>query len=294
MTTSIRKTDWLRRCVRSLAALASLSFAGLGGVTAQELGNNFFLDKPFYFAVGGFFPAVDSEVELDPDQIGSGTGFDVEDALGLDEDDSSLWLEARWRIAERHLVEFEGINLSRDGLRAIDRTLVIGNVKANVGAQVDTELSLAIGRVTYGWSFLKDKRKEATLLVGAHVTYAKASFTFTGSVQDANTGAALSGTVVEKDDITFPLPHFGAGFAYAFSPRLVVDTSAMAFYIKIGDVTGSLVELQGNIRYLVWENIALGTGIRFLNVNIEDDKANGSDEYDYNYWGPVVFLSASF
>lgn len=294
MTTITAPARWLRRQIGSLAAPIFLAFVGFSSVSAQEAGDNFFLDKRLYFAVGGFFPAIDSEVELDPDQIGSGTSFDVEDALGLDEDSSSFWLQARWRFARHHLIELEGINLSRDGLRNINRTLVIGNVQANVGAQVDTELDLAIGRVTYGWSFIKDKRKEATLLAGAHVTRAKASFTFTGSIQDANSGAPLSGTVVEESDITLPLPHVGGRFGYAISPRLVADAGVMAFYVKIGDVKGSLIELQANIRYLVWENVALGTGFRYFNVNIEEDKTNGRDEYDYNYWGPVVFLSASF
>jgi hypothetical protein len=70
-----------------------------------------------------------------------------------------------------------------------------------------------------------------------------------------------------------------------------MDASALASYMKTGDITGSLIELHADVQHLLWVNVALGTGLRFFNLRIEENKLNGSDEYEYNYWGPAASIS---
>jgi len=38
----------------------------------------------------------------------------------------------------------------------------------------------------------------------------------------------------------------------------------------------------------------LGTGFKYFDLNVEDDQNIGSDEFDFNYIGPVIFLGAAF
>ena len=295
MTTLAKKRKRQLRSPGFFLALAILAISGISDVSAQETGDNFFLDRPFYLAAGGFFAFLDSEARLDPSQTGGGTTVDLQDDLGVDDTTASPWLQARWRFARHHMVEFEGIKLGQDGFISAQRTLTIGDTRANVGASLDSEFDLTIGRITYGWSFLKEQDREATFLVGAHVAKAELSVLLSGNIEDANTGGSLSGTIrQEAEDVTVPLPHFGGRYSYALNPRLVVDASALAFYLEFDDVKGRLIELQANVQYLFWENVALGGGLRFFNVNVEDDQSNGSNEFDYNYWGPVVFVAASF
>ncbi len=276
-------------------ALVFLVFGGQSAEAAEHTGGNPFLNKPFNLAVGGFFPSVDSEIRFDPRSSGRGTTIDVEKVLGLDDHQATFWVEGRWRFSEHQQIEAEWVALNQDGVRSASESVTIGDTTANIGARLDSEFDVDIGRVTYGWSFIKDEKKEAVLLAGAHIVHGEISIQLSGDIEDASTGASLIGTSrQEGESITFPLPHIGARFGYAVTPKLWVDVSALLFYLEIDDYKGSLVDLGATAQYLVWENVTLGAGVRYFDFSLEEDQTNGSDEVDFNYIGPVVFAGVVF
>ena len=73
------------------------------------------LDDKYFLVIGGFFPNINSEVRVDSTSGTPGTGFDLEDDLGLDSSTASPYLYFRWRYHPAHRVEFEYYELLRNG-----------------------------------------------------------------------------------------------------------------------------------------------------------------------------------
>lgn len=295
MTAKTTKIHQRLHAPRAAFVLALLVFGWQSVEAAEHTGENVFLDKSFFVSFGGFFPSVDSGLTFDPDTVNIGTPLDGENILGLDEDVTTLLLYGRWRFHQRHRIEAEWIRLNRDGVRSATQTLTIGNTTAAIGAQLQSKFDVDIGRVTYGWSFIKDEKKEATVLAGVHIIHSEISVNLSGTLTDANTGAPIAaGAAAEGEGVTFPLPHIGARFGYAVTPKLFLDIGATLFYLEIDDLKGSLLDVGANAQYLLWRNVVAGAGVRYFDFNVEDDNSIGSDEFDFNYIGPVVFLGAAF
>jgi hypothetical protein len=63
---------------------------------------------------GGYFPYVNSEVELGSSS-GPGAPIDLEDDLGLNQWSASAWLAFNWRFLPRHQIHVEWFQLNRVG-----------------------------------------------------------------------------------------------------------------------------------------------------------------------------------
>jgi len=198
------------------------------------------IDQEFTIALGGFFPRVQSTVTLTSPR-GFGKEFSGED-VGLDKDLSSAWIHFNWRFKPRHQFQAEWFLLNRDGARTTDRPLEIGDTVIGVGASLESEFKLNVGRLTYGYSFFRDEKLDIAILVGAHFATAKVSVAAAGNVS-VNGAPVVGGSRTESSSTkTFPLPHIGGTATYAFTPRFTGELSLLVFALDLGEYSGSLIE----------------------------------------------------
>ena len=87
----------------------------------------------------------------------------------------------------------------------------------------------------------------------------------------------------------------GLSYDYAISPKWALQTQALDFAITINDITGSLIELDLDLRYQPRKHFGFGAGWRFFKVNVEDED-NGffRGKFEYEYSGPSLYLLGSF
>ena len=198
------------------------------------------MDREFILAIGGFFPRVQSTVTLTSPR-GFGKEFSGED-VGLDKDLSSAWIHFNWRFKPRHQFQAEWFLLNRDGARTTDRPLEIGDTVIGVGASVESEMRLNVGRLTYGYSFFRDEKLDIAFLVGAHFATAKLTATAAGNVSVNGTPVVGGSRTESSSTKTFPLPHIGGTATYAFTPRFTGELSLLVFALDLGEYSGSLIE----------------------------------------------------
>jgi hypothetical protein len=101
-------------------------------------------------------------------------------------------------------------------------------------------------------------------------------------------------TGTEQEDVTAPLPHFGGSFGYAFTPKIAARFQVIGFAIDLDSIDGSLVEVDADINWNPWQHFGVGAGVRYFNF---DFKASGSEldgEFEYEYWGPVIYFETTF
>jgi hypothetical protein len=256
------------------------------------------LNDRFTFYIGGFFPQVSSDIRLDSDfDSGIGDNISLEDTLGLEDSKSVLWGGFNWRMANRHTLELEAFQLNRSGIvGAITDSFQIGNSILQVGAQVETEFDLGIARLTYGFSFVKDEKKEAVVKGGIHWASVDVLMRLSGGVIDVETMMPIAGGVQvdEGGDISAPLPHLGMAFSYAVTPKLLGRVQALGFALSVGDYSGLLIDSGIDITYTPWKHFGFGGGFRFFDLRLEADKNRLDGEFEFDYWGPTLFIVGSF
>jgi hypothetical protein len=264
------------------------------------------LDNPYTqnkwaFWVGGFFPNVESEIRLDSHLGSPGDGLNLEDALGLEDSKTVLWGGARWRYLPRHQIELEISNLNRSGTNsAITDELDIGDETIRAGARIDTEFDLTLIRLTYGYSFFRRPKHDVAVKAGFHVTNFGLNIRAFGDILNVDSGQPLCNpspceTAIETDSFTIPLPHLGLSYAYTITPKLALRSQLLFFTLKINDIKGTLSEVDLDLQYRPWENFGFGTGLRYFNVTVEDEgDAFIRGKFEYDFWGPVVYVVGTF
>jgi len=251
------------------------------------------IDQEFTIALGGFFPRVQSTVTLTSPR-GFGKEFSGED-VGLDKDLSSAWIHFNWRFKPRHQFQAEWFLLNRDGARTTDRPLEIGDTVIGVGASLESEFKLNVGRLTYGYSFFRDEKLDIAILVGAHFATAKVSVAAAGNVS-VNGAPVVGGSRTESSSTkTFPLPHIGGTATYAFTPKFTGELSLLVFALDLGDYSGSLLETDAFLAYQLTKHFGIGGGLKYFNLNLKANTSRGgSAAYNYKFFGPAIFGYASF
>jgi hypothetical protein len=80
-------------------------------------------------------------------------------------------------------VELEIFALNRDGTSVATKDFSIGDVTGAAGVRFDTTFDVTIGRITYGYSFIKDSNKELGILAGLHLADVNATIGMQGDLR---------------------------------------------------------------------------------------------------------------
>ena len=280
-----------------LAAILFLSAAmtseSVLAASETESNKSGFLTDEFYIAIGGYFPTVDSDIRLDAPDGSRGTDFDLEDELGLDETTATGFGYFRWRFAPRHRVEMEIFALNRNGSSVATKDFRIGNATGSAGVRFDTTFDITIGRITYGYSIIHDSKQELGILAGLHLADTSASIAMQGDLTIGGT-AFTNIEHKEKGDIVLPLPHIGGYYSYAFTPKLTGSVNVYAFYLDVGDVRGSLVEVDGALHYKLTKHFGIGGGLKYFDLDVVDSTDSFRGEFELRFLGPTLFLTGHF
>ena len=287
----------MRLFSRSIASFAlSLLILLPAHLFAAEDGTK--ADQRWRFYVGGFSPTVDSQITINGD-IGTPPPLIPEDVLGMEDGKTVPWGGVDWNIAKRHSLELEYFQLDRDGARGFDgESIEIGDYIVESGAITSTS-SIKLGRLTYGYHVMERERSEIQINAGLHFADFSVAFQMLGNVCDISVGEAppcplIASPVAESETLTAPLPHIGGSYMYNFTNDLAFRFQAIGFAIELDSVDGSILELDADLAWQPWDHFGLGLGVRYFNINVDSTGSDLNGELDYEYFGPTLYVSASF
>lgn len=293
----------IRRCGLGCARVSLIAMLTLvSGIAPQTLlaaseksgTSNPPFEQRFQFALGGFFPTINSTVSLGPTGGGGGETIDIEDDLGIDDNHSSPWVAFNWRFYPRHRVHVEWFELNRDGSDTAIRSFSIGDTIVSAGVGLDSTIDFNLGRITYGYSFIRDDKWDVAFDVGVHIVTAKVTATASGAIIVDGVPLANGTSTESSSATTFPLPHLGASVEYAFTPKLKGLFQVLGFAIDLGDYSGTLVEVDGFMQYQFTKNFGLGGGLKYFNLDVRGKGSTLEAEFHYSFWGPAVYGYVSF
>jgi hypothetical protein len=281
---------------RSLFAV-SLLFAAC--VTqAQDAGPYEKFNDPFRIYLGGFYADVDSEISING-SIVNPPPIPVEDLLGIEDSKAVAWGGASWHISNRNSLEFEYFQLNRDG--AIDliqgNPIQVGNFLIEAGG-INTSFDVSVARLTYGFSLIRSERADLQLKAGLHLADMSVALQLSGAICDAALGETspcpVSSTGTADEDVTAPLPHFGASFSYAITHNISANLNLIGFAIELDSLDGSLVELDADLAWHPWRHFGVGAGLRYFDADVESKGSKLNGKFEFQYFGPVIYVATTF
>jgi hypothetical protein len=254
-------------------------------------------DYTFQLRAGAFFPDLDSSIRLDSSLGRIGDGLNFERDLGMDDAKNTFYAGASWQFARKHTLEWEFFDLGRDGTVIIDSAREIGDSTILADGQISSTFNIRINRLTYRYRFYEDARKSAVFLAGIHGVRARARLSLSGQllVDGEPVLVAPEDPITELEKINVPLPHFGIGMNYVFSPDIIGIAMLKGFAIEIGDTAGSLVEANLGFQYQVSKNFGIGGGLKWFFLDIVEDETDLADvKMEFDFFGPSLYLSYLF
>ena len=283
---------------RSLILVLLLYLAANLPANAQEDGKYDSFNDRYRINVGGFFPSMSSKIAINGEAV-SPPPIEIEDVLGVDDDNAVAWAGFQWRISQRNSLEFEYFQLKRDGfVNLVPDPVEIGDLIIESGS-INTAFDITVGRLTYGFSLVRNERMDVQIQGGLHIADMSVALQLSGAVCDVAMGEMSpcpTGQTppLQSEDVTAPLPHFGGSFAYAFTPSIAARFQLIGFAIELDSIDGSLLEVDADISWQPWQNFGMGVGYRYFNADVESKGSELNGQFDLEYYGPIVYVSASF
>lgn len=281
-----------------LMCFALLTTAGTAA--AADEGQFRVLSPRFSVYLGGFFAEVDSKISIDGTRLPDNPVLDLENVFDLEDSKATLWGGARWHISRRNSLEFEFVDLNREGTRGfVTDPIEVGDSIIQAGAAVDTTFDTTLGRLTYGFSIVKNERMDIQLKAGLHIADLSTSIGARGAVCvdgeiPPNCSFFASEPRIESEEVTAPLPHFGGSFIYGITPSVAARLQIIGFAIELDSVDGSIVELDADVVWQPWNHFGFGLGLRYFSTDVEGKGSDLNGKFEFEYFGPALYVLGTF
>lgn len=243
----------------------------------------------FSVGVGAFFSNADGDLYLDQQNRDDGTDVDLQDDLGMEDSETLPAVAFNWRLSNKSRVQAEYFSFGQSGRRNTSERIEWGDLDFEVGAEVRSDLDLDVVRGFFGYSFIKDERKELGAGLGLHYLRLDASLAGNATI------AGIPVLNVERgfDDWAI-LPNIGGFGNYAFSDKWLASGRVDWISADIDSYDGQLWNVEVAVQYQAFEHFGVGLAYRYLDFELNANKSNGDWGGDLEYNGPLLFVTANF
>jgi len=242
----------------------------------------------FSFAIGGFFSDTDGHYELDDPDGDDGSNVDL-DEIGLGDSSTLPAAGFNWRLSNSTRIQAEYFNVGQDTSETLDEQIDWGDLEFEIGTRVRTDMDVDIARAFYGYSFIKDQKKEFGAGVGLHYLNLDVSIKGNATID----GEPVLDVKQGINDSAI-LPNVGAYANYAISPKWLVLGRVDWISASIGDWDGELWNFEAAVQYQAFRNFGVGLAYRYLSFDLSVDDGDGDWDADIQYNGPLLFFTANF
>lgn len=245
------------------------------------------LTSKFSLGVGVFWPAIDYTLQIDGSLPNDEIDFD--EALNLEDYQSTASVDFRWRFGKKWSLEGQYWDISTTGGKILENDVEWEDIVFKEGTFANAGIDVTVARVFFGRVFSSSSKHEFGLGLGLHYM---------------ELGAGLEGEAIIDENTTefqqvkvsaeFPLPNIGAWYMYSWSPKWVFVTRADWLSASIGDYSGSLWDIQAGVNFQAFKNVGFGLSYKAFVVNVDVDKTDWRGQIEMDQIGPALSVTATW
>ena len=234
------------------------------------------------FRIAAFNDYVDTEIVRNASDGSPGTEIDLENALGLPDEETILQLDAIFRFGDYHRLEIGYFELDRNGVATLQAAADIGDEQFAPGTVLNSNFDTRVLRIGYAYSLINDAQKELGFMAGLH--YSKFSENFS---------AAATGQRATSNTET-PLPVVGAHGSIAIGRKASLAARVQLFRMDFDRYDGLLSYLTIDLQRRFGENFGVGLAYNYYTMKLESSENDLTGSLQIRHSGPALFVSASF
>lgn len=262
---------------------ANISLAYNSDIFQPRLSDTPRPDQPrFEFRLGAFNANISSKVVRDSTAGVPGDQLDLEEFLGLEEDEAVMQIDSLIRVGRYHRFEFGYVEMSRTGLAVIDRPITFGDETFATNAEINSSFSTEVFRFGYAYSLMNDDQKELGIMAGVH--YSKFR-----TVVDAPATAQ-----VEVSNSVAPLPVLGLHGGLNLGDKWSLGARIQMFRMKFDEFEGSLNYATLEAQRKLGNSFSLGIAYNYYAYNLELRDASSNARLETRHHGPVLWFGTRF
>lgn len=258
-----------------IALMAILMVAATQPAAAADDTRNRAISDRFTIMLGTYVTAFETTASVGNGGI-LGTTINIEDDLGIDDDDSLLRIDGLYRFNPRHAIGFGYWNLDRDGKQFIDVEIDFGGDIFQTTGVIESVFDITWVQFSWRYSFLRNDRGEAGFLVG--LSFYEFDIALEGLAFVNGMGPAVLARA--EEDLIAPVPTIGMFINFSITPNVVVKMNASFLDLDIDDIEGKVIETNFAMEWYVARYFGLGLG---FNGNDIDIRQTGDNPFTVRY-----------
>jgi len=279
---SFNRSDTLLTVAVFLAGIVLCSTSVLAGESTVGM-------ETFRLNVGGFLPAINSELSISSKNLSLGTIIDLEGDLGFDEDVNIAQVSGYWRFAKRHRLSAGYYGFERDATKILAKDIIIGDKLFSADATIYSNWEIDFFQVSYAYSFLQSEKWELSGSLGVYYLDTAITLRGNGSVSIGDDEWSATAQRTEEESIGLPIPLLGLAAEYHITPKWRARVGGRYFTLSIDEWSGHMLEAIAALEFLFHKNFGIGTGYTYLDVEVERDRESRVSDLNYTYGGVQIY-----
>jgi hypothetical protein len=188
------------------------------------------------------------------------------DDLGLEEDQTTYFLGATFRLGERWRLRLDYFNYDDANDETVSRIIEVDDLVVPLNGKVDSSLDIDLYIANLSYDLYSSERAKFGVGIGAHVV----DFDLEIKGKD-NNGTDLGEA---SEDYTVPIPNLFVGGLYALRNDLLFNYGAGWMSMSYGDYDGELIFARGALE--------------------DRDTGKKKENYDVEMPGPIFYMTVGF
>jgi hypothetical protein len=226
-----------------------------------------------------------TDIRVDNSEGVPGTTLSAEHDLGLDSSDIEPKVGVMVRAGENNRIRFDYFTLDRSATK----TLALGptgygSVVLFTGDPVQSDLTMRLVGITYGYSFWHSEPLEFAATLGVNATDIS-------SQVRVNTATRH---VFASENLAGPVPTPGLDATWVVNKHFYLDGRAQYLRVAVDHFEGSLSIYELNALYRFHPNISVALGYMEVRTDLTSRQTRDAGYFRFDSKGPQIFLRVAF
>lgn len=213
--------------------------------------------------------------------------------LGLSDKTDVFWGDVNWQFAQRwrFRVNYSSFDTSGEQIQTTGGNW--DDLEWGVGARLSTDFEMELYIADITWDFLQTENGHLGIGAGIHaVDLDLAVLLEVGAVVDDED--VFIPVDADANSILAPLPNVSLSGGYQIGEQLYVHGTLGGFSLKVDNYDGRLVSARAGVEWRPWEHVGLGAAYQYVDLQLDVERNNTQEFYDFEFYGPIIFLSVGF